>query len=357
MRRQHVAQNGKSRFRSVRLIGALPLLAAGMALWMAGGSVPAAAQTANGRAVPSAYDPRALQLLDRMAAAYAHLSTLEQTTEFSSSLLPLTPTPATDGSTPKSGSEQPKLQRTLRLLFESPNRLRLESRDTDPKTNQPVVSQWDSDGKEFWSYASDTRTYTHEKAPRHIHDFQKLATLNSGTLEMTMLIGINPFANLRNEVDSVACTGTESVHNVATDVVVLKNETDQERTEVRFYIGKEDSLLRRCVIETVPILATPAASNKVGDALDELEEQAAPGTPPTPSAPLPMKTRIAYDNTINLHPAFDVFTFAFKVPDGASLYMPLDPHQGLSLKYPTTTLSLLDRLKAKAKGHKLRIIR
>ena len=168
-----------------------------------------------------------------------------------------------------------------------------------------------------------------------------------------MLIGLNPFANLRNEVDSVAYAGTENIHDVATDVVVLKQQANQERTEVRLYIGKDDSLLRRCVIETVPILAAPAVSNKVGDALDELEARATSQAPPPTSAPLPMKSRIHYDNTINLHPAFDVFTFAFKIPEGASLFTPLDPHKGLV--YPEAISSLLQRLKANAKGHKLHV--
>jgi hypothetical protein len=68
-----------------------------------------------------------------------------------------------------------------------------------------------------------------------------------------------------------------------------------------------------------------------------------------------MKTRFAYDNTINLHPTFDNLTFAFKIPEGASLFTPRDPHQGLNLTYPATTPDLLQRLKAK--GHKRRVLR
>ncbi|HLK59997.1 MAG TPA: DUF2092 domain-containing protein [Chthonomonadaceae bacterium] len=325
------------------------LLAAGLALAIVSGALPAAAQATTAHAAAPAYDPRALQELDRMVAAYSHLPTLEQTTEFRSALLPLTPDPAAASTESKPGSEKPKPQRILRLQFASPNRLRLEAEENDPKTNRPAISEWVSDGKEFWTYSAESLTYTHEKAPRHIHDFQKLAGLNTGTPEMMMLIGLNPFANLRSEVDSAACEGTTLVAGVPTDVVVLKQATAQERTEARFYIGQEDSLLRRCVIETVPIIAAPPVSNKVGDALDDLEAQTAPVTPPT-SDPLPMKSRITYDNTINLHPAFDIFTFAFKIPEGASLFTPLDPRRGLV--YPTENTSLIQKLKANAKKHK-----
>ena len=158
MRGQHVMRKERRRFRPVGMTWVL--LAAGLALWVAGGLTPAAAQTANERTGASAYDPRALQLLDRMASAYSHLSDLEQTSEFYSDLLPLAPAPVKEGSASKPGSAEQKPQRTLRLFFQNPNSLRLESEEPDPKSNRPLVSEWVCDGKEFWSYSADSRLYT-----------------------------------------------------------------------------------------------------------------------------------------------------------------------------------------------------
>lgn len=311
------------------------LLIAGL-LGLGAGKVSAQAAPAN------AYEPRALQLLQQMADAYARLPALEQQTEFYSALIPLikpeistanpeekeTPSP-TDAAPPDSKDE--KLGQRLRLLYAGPNRLLLERRDNDPATDKPVRTQWVSDGKSFWTYDEAKRWYTQEKAPARLRDFARLASLNSGSLELLMLMGINPFAGIKSQAEAVQCGGTETVRGILTEIVLLRISSPSDQTEVRLYLGKEDSLLCRLVVETSPIIKPPSTLGLAGDPLDELIQKA--GAPPVQASPddipaarssLPMKTRVGYDNILKPRPEFDSLTFAFKIPKDALLHEPID---------------------------------
>jgi outer membrane lipoprotein-sorting protein len=310
----------------------------------------------------AAFDPRALQLLQEMVAAYTALPSLEQRTEFVTALIPLPP-PKTPFSAPPrtpdeadktappapnpdsspsvsepsakpSGPQEQKLPRVLRLFYQQPNRLRLESQETDPETNKVLTDQWVSDGKTFWTYIAKKNWYTREKTPGRIGDFQKLSNMTSGSLELLMLMGVNPFADLKSAADAVRYEGTAVVRGVTTEVISLQMSSPVEETQARFYIGKDDHLLHRLVHETTPILGPPVPG-KVGDGLDELIDNAEPVQPPVigeDGQPIPQevttapavspanRTRVTYDNILRRSSALPVDTFLFTIPSNALLY-------------------------------------
>ena len=374
-------------FRQTRASLCLPRLTLLFAaLCMLGCVLPAGAQVSL-KTAPSAngsnVEARAMQLLQQMVTAYSHLSSLEQQTEFRSTLTPLTPpkTAPTDPPSPIGVTGQPpaspedmqgkerKLDMKLHLAFQQPNRLMLETQDVDAAKNL-VSSRWVSDGKMFWAYMPAKHWYTQEKAPGNIRGFARLENLNSGCLELLMLMGINPFVELKEGVDSIRCDGSETINGVPTEVVVILSTQPTERVELRLYIGKADLLLRRLMTERTPIqMDANAKAVKVGDALDELAGDAQPPQPvqpvqpgetilpdmpdplnPAPATPVgPVKARLVYDNIINTDAHFSPQMFVFTPPPGASLYCPtgaptpVDPH----------SRSLLNMIK-KGKTHKVR---
>lgn len=285
------------------------------------------------------FEPRALQLLQQMAEAYAQLPALSQETIFYSAMTPLPPPNAPPGSAPPP-TEEKEDRRQMRLLMERPNHLLMELRQFNPATNRVMLSQWVSDGKTFWTYTQERNGYTREKAPSRLRDFVRMPSLNSGSLELLMLLGVNPFADIKDRVDSARYEGTASVRGVPTEVVALRVASQVETTESRLYIGKSDLLLRRVVIETTPAAAT-RATGRIGDALDELldDSPSAPPPPADPNAPddpnalpplpAPIKTRITYENILQEDPIFGPTTFHFTIPRGALLYRTLDQTNSL----------------------------
>jgi hypothetical protein len=293
------------------------------------------------RAAPNAQqDARALELLNRMAAAYAQLPQLDQTTEFYSTLIPLDPPPPAPVSPPPAGSasrdaaqnslgKEQKLPHRLRIRLARPNRLYLEWQQPGENTTQVAAYRWISDGKTFWTYRPDRNWYTKERAPGSLRDFARLASMNSGSLEMLMAMGFNPFSKLRDKDTGavVRYFGAEVVAGVAAEVVVVQTETLLERVEARFYIGRDDCLLRRLIVETTPVPPPPTViPGKVGDALDELVPNVAPDVPPPSDSAgtvgaLRVKSRFRYDNRLAA-PVFDAQTFAFTIPEGALLNEP-----------------------------------
>lgn len=297
-------------------------------------------------------EARALELLQKMAEAYKNLPLLDQRTEFFSALIPLVkpesaPEAASKTKPDESGEPMPeanretrpddtvkKLEQWIRLQVARPNRLRLTRFEPEPGKQTGFLSEWVSDGRNFWTYNQERNWFTSEKAPGRLSDFSRLASLNNGSLELLMLMGVNPFARIKGEAETLEVRPAETVRGVLTEVVLLKSANPYEETEVRFYIGKEDFLLRRMVVESTPIRQT-TGSRKVGDPLDELveEQERSNPAPQDPNAPedlpaarpsLPMKRRIGYDNILVPRPDFDELTFAFKIPMGALLREPVD---------------------------------
>lgn len=309
------------------------------------------------------YEPRAVELLQKMFQAYGNLTALEQKSEFSVTTIPMAPAkspfgippradfgtapPPVNNEPPKTDDpqsapaspderkderkpEERKLDQRMRLLFSAPNRLRLEVQDTDPAAGKPLTSLWLSDGKIFWSYIPEKNWYTREKAPGKMRDFSRLKNLNTTNLELMMLMGVNPFADLKQIADNIHYVGTETVRGSATEVVALSSSSRREETEVRLYIGKSDGLLHRLVHEVTPV-AGPAVPGKVGDALDELVDVQQPPTLPDPDNPTPaetpraqsfgpFRTRLTYDNILSSAPSFANDAFQFTIPTGALMY-------------------------------------
>lgn len=298
------------------------------------------ADSASGR-----FDSHAMQLLEHMAEAYSHLPSLNQRTVFYSATIPLrlspdrrTYLPAVTATVPAdpidaavSGVVDPKLHRDLFLKSQAPNRLRLEMREPDPDdSGSDRLSVWVSDGKTFWTYSQEKHIYTQEKAPSRMSGFQKMGHLNTGSLELMMMIGVNPFTGMQKQVDCIVYEGTHTVRGVATETVSLVSTTPGNVTRASFYIGCDDQLLHRLSVVTTPrVLTRPAAPGRVGDELDALMDSAAP--PPSTSLQdaetrtNPILTRLTYDNLIAPSSQIDRTDFAFKIPLDASLYSPFDP--------------------------------
>ncbi len=309
----------------------------------------------------AAFDPRAVALLDRMSAAYSRLKALDQRTEFSAEIIPFdapdspfgipqkptkkdttktkkkdAPPDAADGAKADRAKEQAAAGRKMRLRYAFPNRLRIETEEPGAAGDKPVRSVWDSDGKFFWTTIPEKNWYTKEKAPARLADFRKLERLNASSLETLMLLGVNPFANLREQCDALTWEGADMARDGAVDVVALRSDSRAAETVAKLYIGQADFLLRRVVIETTPAVG-PATPGKIGDALDELApEDPNPAPPlqndgpadspaalldaPLPAAPAgarPTKTRITYENRITLNPIFNYDAFEFIIPPDA----------------------------------------
>ncbi len=297
------------------------------------------AQQAAGKQNP--YDAQAVRLLQEMAEAYTHLSAFRQETEFSSAIMPLVPLPlpvelptpaeaegargARKGGAKDLLNSERKLDRKLRLAFAAPNRLRLEVEDADESGNIQVAT-WASDGKSFWTYNPEKNLFSREKAPKKIQEFARLAHMTSGSLEILMLMGVNPFAHVEEQTEGVRLAGKETIRGVATDIVAMSADLGPTATETRLYIGVEDHLLYRLTSETSQKPKT-ARRTTVGSPLDELappEPSSQPlfGNPEDPP-PLPgvlMKSRVVCDNKMDVNPKFDFNAFVYQPPAGA-LYL------------------------------------
>jgi outer membrane lipoprotein-sorting protein len=285
--------------------------------------------------LPRGYDARALQLLTEMADTYAHLPALEQETDFYSTLIPLSPdgTPipvasredAFGGAVPEGVGSEKKLPQTFKIRYLAPNRLRMERAELDRSTGDESVEQWISDGHDFWTYKRPKNWYTRDKAPGTLRQFMKVPTMSAGSLEIIMMMGVNPFTNLRDSVESIQPEGTKTVNGVQTDVVTLHAEANGQFVDTRFYIGTTDHLLRRLEIETKPKPAVSHSLGKQGDPLDELVDKAQPAAPQEGDrGGVKMRSMVRYDNLLksgaNLSPA----DFAFNPPSNASFQQPIE---------------------------------
>lgn len=341
----------------------------------------------------AAYDPRVPALLKKMADAYAALTDLDQKTEFYLLQTPLTQ--GTEEETRRQGDKETKqgigtdgtlsrvpvekpLGRTVRLLLAAPNLLRLETTETASEAESAKHAVSVCDGKIFWTYNPEKNWYTQEKAPRHLRDFQKVALTNT-TLELMMLIGLNPFSDIENQFDSAKYEGRQDVSGVPVEVVGLRVVSDQQTQELHFYIGLDDLLLHRLVIESTPaprLLMPPKH-----DPLDDLVARPSVPSPPAsasgasgvpslqvakgfedphPLAPpgTPMKMRITCDNILTVTPRFDERSFHFEPPQGASLYQSINGNNELSkLSNPATIEELLRKANPTQKGKKSKPVR
>ena len=269
-----------------------------------------------------------MELLDRMANAYANLSELSQRTEFYSAVIPLSPdgTPAAIPESDNGAStSDERLIRRARLVFSRPNRLLVEEREVSSGSENGDVVQRISDGKTFWTYRSDKNWYTKDPAPRRLRDFLRLRTFAVDSVDLMLMLGIKPFKEMASQVDSIQLGGVEAVRDVPSDTVVIRADSPGMSAEVRLYIGRDDSLLRRMTIEssTVSLHGGRARGN---DELDRVADQRLPAQSTLVGGTKPAtKSVVRCDSILDGHPAFDAPTFAFTVPSRALLQEPLDP--------------------------------
>ncbi len=304
------------------------------AIFLLSTSNPAKSSAATDR---SSYSPRAIELIQEMADSYAALTVLEQKTVYHSSMVPIDAAFAS-GNTIKSenGKDESLLPRTSKIAFQAPNLIAVETRENGDH-DTAGMEKWISDGVNFFSYQQAKNTYTKEKAPGRLRDFYKLANMTTG-LELMMMMGNNPFKDIKNLVQSVEMEDNISKNRSSTDNILMKMTSQYETTNVRLTLDAETHLLLRLSIEKIPIAAAPDEEKHVlGDALDELDTEAAPKkstdlqTPPDVQQ-AKMKTLFTYENTITTNPQFKLTTFQFLIPRDALQFDRFDPSGKLQKK-------------------------
>ncbi len=326
------------------------------------------AQAATKTSTDSQYEPQAIRILQEMALAYSRLSSLRQETEFTSILISGAPLPAGAPTTPESDAEtgrpptanalggransERRLDRKLRLSFAARNRMRLEVEDTDD-AGKVQLSTWVSDGKTFWTFNQEKNLFTREKAPASIRDFARLAHMTSGSLEILMLMGVNPFDRIEQQTEGVRCAGRETIRGVETDVVSMMADLGPQTTETRLYVGAENHLLYRIVSETEQKPRPPVRTG-VGSPLDELATgNAATDPAPNPDGPsalpmVPRRSRVVCDNKIETDPTFGYGAFSFSPPEGANyLTNPVQDQKPLTMKQRIAELNRAARRQKK----------
>ncbi len=384
--------------KTIRMKRTLCQRSTGLALLLAigmGASLPssdrALAQSATLEALRNAhraaYDPRALQLLSQMTSAYADLTAFEQKTEFLLLETPIFPPgyvpPAAppkadhlpvdsidEGTLPHAPTEK-LLPYSLHLILAQPNLFRVESTEITQDSFQGKTAISVSDGKTFWTYDPAKNQYTRDQAPKSWKGFQKL-TLNNTTIELMMVLGYTPFTNVEDQFDSARYEGFQTVQGAQTDVVCLRVASDRQIQELRFFMGTENHLLYRLVVETIPIVK-PAVMPR-HDPLDDLlthanraSAQADPAIPvapgfedPHPIAPFatPMRIRLTLENQFNLDPFIEAKTFRYVPPVDASLYQSVDGGNSLGrLQNRQMFDTLLNRASRALKGKQNRSVK
>lgn len=367
----YVARHSAALLLGVSMIGFLPSAAQAQTL------------TELRAAHKAAYDPRALLLLKQMAEAYSRLTELEQTTDFYLLQTPLSqekgkgaqtssqspaPNPQDEdevGTLPRTPVDKP-VGRSVHLMLSAPNCLRIETKESGSESEPAKTFVSVCDGKIFWTFNPEKNWYTQEKAPRRLRDFQKV-TLSNTTLETMMTIGMNPFTDVENQFDAAKYEGAQDVRGEPVEVVLLRAVSEQQTQELRFYIGKEDFLLRRLVVESTPSVRQMEPPKR--DPLDDLIAHSArplpePTIPAIPVAPgfedptpialpgAPMKTRITLENTLNTAPRFDITSFHYEPPAGAMLYNDVNGSQGFSKLSNTLAFEEILRKARTAKHNK-----
>jgi hypothetical protein len=310
-------------------------------------------------------DARARQILTRVAETYKNLDTLAVRTNFYSEIVPVEPNPTdkqvvNDPTGEKPNGSRNTMPRTLQLYFARPNRFRIELNEESAETGKPVAYQWVCDGKDFFTTIPDRNLYTREKAPSRFVEFSKVDRMNLSSWDVLLLMGISPFENLEEMMDTVQYIGTEVIRKQTVDAIRLHWASPQREVEYRFYIGKEDGLLKRVIQEELP-LTGPAEPGKVGDALDELADlpQTVPDTPlntlppderevslqPTADrkAPKAFKTRIIFDYIPIKLTVTDPDPFQFTPPKDAWVMGNTKPKRLKSRDYKALREAILKR--------------
>ena len=248
---------------------------------------------------PATVNQNAQRILNEMAAAYSRLGSLDMKTIYSApdkrKQLPTgggepdTAKPAaarenaappepeksavviTDLAATGDDIKQRKQYREVHLLYARPNLVSITDRAPDD-SDQTHWSQWVCDGKFFNAFVPNSHgtsdlLYTREKAPGSLRQFPNLKYLSSSSIEIVLMMGVNPFSNLNPATVTLSVDPSRVIRGVDTDCVVMSSIAHREITTLKLYIGKPDRMLYRMETDISPV--DRPNNNRIGDGIDE----------------------------------------------------------------------------------------
>ena len=314
-------------------------------------------------ALPVVIEPKAVRILKEMTERYSKLTSFKQVTSYSSIALPINPEEISDVPTPSAVSinqrkdanaspetlelisnetdnalkKERSLDRSISLSYRSPNRLRMEFSFLGDKGKTETQSRI-CDGKILWSFDSEKNLYSKIKAPKYLRDILRVGKQTDGTLELAMLMGIDPFAETLKNTLGVHCVGREQIADQLADIVSIATRTDKQDVQTRLFIGAESKLLLKMQVETTPLAKRIATSVTVPESVNPLDELKAPLVAPKSDileadpedAVIRNRVIVTFDNEVKSAPVFDETFFAFEPP--ASAFREGNPNEKIDVK-------------------------
>ena len=308
-------------------------------------------------------EPKAVRILKEMTERYSKLTSFKQVTSYSSIALPINPEEISDAPTPsavstnqrkdaKASPETPELisnetdsalkkerslDRSISLSYRFPNRLRMEFSFLGDKGKTETQSRI-CDGKNLWTFDSEKNLYSKIKAPKYLRDILRVGKQTDGTLELAMLMGIDPFADTLKNTLGVHCVGREQIADQQADIVSIATRTDKQDVQTRLFIGAESKLLLKMQVETAPLAKRIATSVTVPESVNPLDELKAPLVAPKSDileadpedAVIRNRVIVTFDNEVKSAPVFDETFFAFEPP--ANAFREGNPNEKIDVK-------------------------
>ena len=238
--------------------------------------------------------PAAKRLLGEMVKAYRSLKSVQMETTYTGN--------------PGGFSKPLRSQLTMRR----PNRLLYEIWQSVPGVGANSVMRYLCDGRHLYIYNQAERYYTRERAPR---DLKSLRLTNAG-IEYAAMTGSDPFANIEKEARSVRLEGIADVEGELVDVVLLDTGSPDRTALARFFISRNDRLIRRFTFESIPIEKQPQAPPPPRERLN-------PDDPPEQELRR-LPVRFGYDTKVTTNLKVPDGLFAWETPADALLYEPLE---------------------------------
>lgn len=310
-------------------------------------------------ALPVVIEPKAVRILKEMTERYSKLTSFKQVTSYSSIALPINPEEVSDVPMPSVVSENQRnaaqppelnsnetdmalkreksLDNSVNLSYKSPNRLRLEFSFLGDKGKTETQSRI-CDGKILWSFDSEKNLYSKIKAPKYLRDILRVGKQTDGTLELAMLMGIDPFADTLKNSLGVRCVGREQIADQQADIVSIATRTDKQDVQTRLFIGTESKLLLKMQVETAPLPKRIATSVAVPESVNPLDELKAPLVAPKSDvleadpedAVIRNRVIVTFANEVKSAPIFDETSFAFEPP--ANAFREGNPNEKIDVK-------------------------
>ncbi len=310
-------------------------------------------------APPVVIEPKAVRILREMTERYSKLTSFKQVTSYSSTTLPMNPEEISDVPMPpavsanrRNAAQTPELisneadidlkrekslDNSVSLSYKSPNRLRLEFSFLGNKGKTETQSRI-CDGKILWSFDSEKKLYSKIKAPKYLRDILRVGKQTDGTLELAMLMGIDPFTDTLKNSLGVRCVGREQIADQEADIVSIATRTDKQDVQTRFFIGTESKLLLKMQVETAPLAKRIATIVAVPESVNPLDELKAPLVAPKSDvleadpedAVIRNRVIVTFANEVKSSPIFDETFFSFEPP--ANAFREGNPNEKIDVK-------------------------